>query len=52
LQGQASFDLLDASHISSFGGRPGDFYDGVHMMDPNLRRLAAWAVSHHRADLS
>jgi hypothetical protein len=52
LQGQASFDLLDASHISSFGGRPGDFYDGVHMMVPNLRRLAAWAVSHHRADLS
>jgi hypothetical protein len=52
LQAHASFDLLDASHISSFGGRLGGFYDGVHMTVPNLRQLVAWAVAHHRADLA
>jgi hypothetical protein len=51
LQTHLAFDLLDASHISSFGGRAGGFYDGVHMTVPNLRRLVAWAVSQHRADL-
>jgi hypothetical protein len=52
LQAHESFDLLDASHVASFGGRPRGFYDGVHMTVPNLRRLVAWAVSHHRADLA
>ena len=52
LRAHASFDLLDASHISSFHGRPGGFYDGVHMTVPNLQRLVAWAVSRHRADLA
>jgi hypothetical protein len=51
LRTRLAFDLLDASHISSFGGRAGGFYDGVHMTVPNVRRLVAWAVSQHRADL-
>jgi hypothetical protein len=51
LQAHGSFDLLDASHIATFGGRPDGFYDGVHMTVPNLRKLVAWAVSQHRADL-
>ncbi|HET6173725.1 MAG TPA: hypothetical protein VFD90_14015 [Gaiellales bacterium] len=51
LQAHASFDVLDASHVATFGGNPKGFYDGVHMTVPNLRRLVAWAVSRHRADL-
>jgi hypothetical protein len=46
------FTLLDASSISTFGGRPGDFYDGVHMRVANMRRLAAWIVRQARHDLS
>ena len=46
------FTLLDASSISTFGGRPGDFYDGVHMRVENMRRLAAWIVRQARHDLS
>ncbi|MDX6596937.1 MAG: hypothetical protein QOE87_824 [Gaiellales bacterium] len=46
------FTLLDASSISTFGGRPGDFYDGVHMRVANMRRLAAWIVRQARRDLT
>jgi hypothetical protein len=46
------FTLLDASSISTFGGRPGDFYDGVHMRVANMRRLGAWIVRQARLDLS
>ncbi len=49
---RAQFTLLDASRITSFGGRPGDFYDGVHMRVKNTRRLAAWIVQRARHDLS
>jgi hypothetical protein len=48
----AHFTLLDASRISTFGGRPGDFYDGVHMRVENTRRLAAWIVRQARRDLT
>jgi hypothetical protein len=46
------FALLDASRISTFGGRPGAFYDGVHMRVENTRRLAAWIVRRARNDLT
>jgi hypothetical protein len=47
-----TFTLLDASRISTFGGRPSGFYDGVHMRVENTRRLAAWIVRQARHDLS
>ena len=46
------FTLLDASSISAFGGRPGDFYDGVHMRVANTRRLAAWIARQAHGELS
>ena len=45
------FTLLDASRMSSFGGRPDGFYDGVHMRVENTRRLAAWVVRRARRNL-
>jgi hypothetical protein len=44
LHGRRAFELLDASRIGSFGGRPGAFYDGVHMKVANVRRLVNWAL--------
>jgi hypothetical protein len=38
------FELLDASHVATFGGSRRGFYDGVHMTEPNARRLVAWAI--------
>ena len=38
------FALLDASHVTTFGGSRRGFYDGVHMTEPNARRLVAWAI--------
>jgi hypothetical protein len=46
------FTVLDASRIASFGGRPGGFYDGVHMRVENTRRLAAWIVRQARRELA
>ena len=45
------FDLLDASDIRTFRGRPQDFYDGVHMKVANVRRLLDWVVARTRRDL-
>jgi hypothetical protein len=39
LQGRYRFQLLDFTHLSSFGGRAADFYDGYHMTVANTRRL-------------
>ena len=39
LQGRVRFTLLDFTHLSSFGGRAADFYDGYHMTVANTRRL-------------
>jgi hypothetical protein len=39
LRSGCDFVLLDMSHIGSFKGSPRDFYDGVHMMPPNHRKL-------------
>ncbi len=46
------FDLLDASEIRSFHGRPQDFYDGVHMKVANVRRLLDWVVAKAHRDLT
>jgi hypothetical protein len=46
------FELLDASHVATFGGSPRAFYDGVHMTAPNARRLAAWLIRRSRGALS
>ncbi len=35
------FELFDFTHISSFGGKPGDFYDGVHITRANANRVIA-----------
>lgn len=37
--GKYRFRFLDDSEISSFGGSPTDFYDGVHMTTPNMRKM-------------
>jgi hypothetical protein len=49
---QARFTVLDASRISSFGGKPDAFYDGVHMRVANMRLLTAWIERHARHDLA
>lgn len=46
------FELLDASHVATFGGSRRAFYDGVHMTAPNARRLAAWLIRRSRSALS
>jgi hypothetical protein len=46
------FELLDASHVATFGGSRRAFYDGVHMTAPNARRLAAWLIRRSRGALS
>jgi hypothetical protein len=46
------FELLDASHVATFGGSRRAFYDGVHMTAPNARRLATWLVKRSRGTLS
>jgi hypothetical protein len=33
------FEFIDLLHIESFGGQPGDFYDGVHLRRDNAHRL-------------
>ena len=51
LRSRFRFDLLDASRIARFGGRPRDFYDGVHLTEPNVRRLLDWALGSARGSL-
>jgi hypothetical protein len=50
-QASLQFDLLDASNLRSFGGRPNGFYDGVHMKVANVRRLVDWIIKHAGQDL-
>ena len=38
------FELFDFTHISSFGGKPADFYDGVHITRANANRVIATLV--------
>jgi len=38
LQGEYTFELLDLTEVSSFGGDPEGFYDGVHITRQNARR--------------
>jgi hypothetical protein len=51
LRRRLSFDLLDASDISVFGGRSRGFYDGVHMKVANVQRLVDWVVRKAGRDL-
>lgn len=44
LQARVPFTLIDASRISTFGGKPGGFYDGVHQRVENLRLLISSVV--------
>jgi hypothetical protein len=46
------FELLDASDVTTFGGSTGGFYDGVHMTEPNARRLVRWAIRHSGTTLT
>ncbi len=39
-----SFTLLDARSLSVFAGTPADFFDGVHLQAPAMRRLLAWVL--------
>ena len=43
--------VLDESKIHSFGGLASDFYDGVHLKVPNMRRLIHRVVVSARTDL-
>ncbi len=51
LQPRLQFDLLDASNIRTFGGRPAGFYDGVHMKVANVHRLLDWIIRKAGRDL-
>jgi hypothetical protein len=39
-----SFTLLDARSLSVFAGTPAEFFDGVHLQAPAVRRLLAWVL--------
>jgi hypothetical protein len=39
-----SFTLLDARSLSVFAGTPADFFDGVHLQAPAVRRMLAWVL--------
>ncbi len=44
LQRTYHFTVLDFTYITSFGGDPNLFFDGVHMMQENSRRLLKAAI--------
>lgn len=39
-----SFTLLDARSLGAFAATPADFFDGVHLQAPAMRRLLAWVL--------
>jgi hypothetical protein len=39
LQSTYRFTLLDMSHDRDFGGDPSGYYDGLHLLVPNVRKL-------------
>jgi hypothetical protein len=41
-----SFTLLDARSLRVFASTPADFFDGVHLQAPAMRRLLAWVLHH------
>lgn len=43
------FHLVDFARLDAFGGRSEDFYDGIHMMPSNTRRVIA--ELHQRGEL-
>jgi hypothetical protein len=44
--------FIDASSITTFGGTPLAFYDGVHMKVSNMRLLLRYVVRVAHRDLS
>jgi len=52
LRGRYRFVLLDMSSIRSFGGSKRFFYDGVHMMPANYRRLVRAVLRDPRARIA
>jgi hypothetical protein len=44
-------DFIDASSITTFGGTPRAFYDGVHMKVANMRRLVRYVIRVAHRDL-
>lgn len=44
LEARGLLHFHDTADLASFAGMPDDFYDGVHMMDANARRLMAYVV--------
>lgn len=44
LQPRLRFTVVDERDLASFGGSADDFYDGVHLHVPNMRKLLAAAV--------
>lgn len=51
LQRRHRFRLLDMTSLSSFGGSPNDFYDGLHLTLPNMQRLLDTIVRRERRAL-
>jgi hypothetical protein len=51
LQGRYQFVVLDLSTVASFGGNPDGFYDGVHMLVPNMQRLLTAVLARSGAAL-
>jgi hypothetical protein len=45
LQDRYRFGLLDGSDIATFGGAPGQFYDGFHVKRANARKLIRTVVA-------
>jgi hypothetical protein len=44
-----SFTLLDAGSLSVFASTPVDFFDGMHLQAPTMRRLLACVLRHARS---
>jgi hypothetical protein len=44
LHGRLRFTVVDRRQLSSFGGTPDEFYDGIHLHVANMRKMLASAV--------
>jgi hypothetical protein len=44
LHGRLRFTVVDRRRLSSFGGTPDEFYDGIHLHVANMRKMLASAV--------
>ena len=44
LHGRLRFTVVDRRDLRSFGGSPGEFYDGIHLHVSNMRKMLASVV--------